>query len=94
MLHPSGIGLRGGGVSQLGKATGGVRDLALQPVPPTACITLDTSHHITSHHLLSPPSLLLFLCLRGGAARTAAGGVRDTTNTELAACQRAGWERE
>lgn len=62
------------------------------PVPPTACIAPGASHHITSHHLpplpplLSPPRLLLFLraVSASGEGFSAAGSVRDTTNTDFA----------
>lgn len=40
----------------VGKATGGVRDLALQPVPPTACMAW--AHHITSPALPSQPAFI------------------------------------
>lgn len=90
MSHPRGTGLPRRWREPVGKATGGVRDLALQP----ACAThrLHRPGRITSHHLpplpplLSPPRLLLFLraVSASGEGFSAAGSVRDTTNTDFA----------
>lgn len=60
------------------------------PVPPTACIAPGTSPRLPPL-LSSQPAFISVHCkgLRGGAAFSAAGSVRDTTNTEIAGCQRA-----